>query len=135
MVLRENFFIETILPKSVIRRLSDEEMNVYRAPFQTKEARLPTLVWPRELPIGGEPEDVTSIVEGYGAWLAKSSIPKLFISAEPGALMTARAREFCRTWPNQHEVAVKGIHYTQDDSPDEIGHALAQFVQSVQDPS
>jgi len=135
MVLCENFFIETILPRSVIRRLSDEEMNVYRAPFQTKEARLPTLVWPRELPIAGEPEDVTSIVEAYGAWLAKSDIPKLFISAEPGALITARARDFCRIWPNQREVTVKGIHYIQEDSPDEIGRALAQFVQSVKDPS
>jgi haloalkane dehalogenase len=131
MVLRENFFIETILPKSVIRRLGDEEMTAYRAPFQTSEARLPTLVLPRELPIAGEPADVTSIVETYGAWLAKSNIPKLFISAEPGALMTARAREFCRTWPNQREVTVKGIHYVQEDSPDEIGRALAQFVQSV----
>lgn len=131
MVLDDNFFVEMILPKSVTRKLSDEEMNAYRAPFPTREARLPTLVWSRELPIEGEPADVTSIVEAYGAWLAKSNIPKLFISAEPGALITARAREFCRTWPNQREGTVKGIHYIQEDSPDEIGRALAEFVSGI----
>jgi haloalkane dehalogenase len=131
LVLDANFFVETILPKSVMRRLTDEEMNAYRAPFQTTESRLPTLMWPRELPIDGEPADVVGIVKAYGAWLAESSMPKLFIAADPGALMTARAREFCRAWPNQREVMVKGIHYVQEDSPDEIGQALAEFVKSV----
>ena len=131
MALDENFFIETILRKSVIRQLTDEEMNAYRAPFRTRESRLPTLIWPRELPIEGEPADVVKIVEAYGAWLAKTQIPKLFIDAVPGALMNARARAFCRTWPNQHEVTVKGIHFVQEDSPHEIGGVLAEFVRSV----
>jgi haloalkane dehalogenase len=131
MVFEENFFVETVLPKSIIRKLSDEEMAVYRAPFQEREARLPTLVWPRELPIAGEPADVVTAVERYGAWLAASTLPKLFIAAEPGALLTGRAREFCRTWPNQREVTVKGIHYVQEDSPDEIGRALQDWLRSV----
>jgi haloalkane dehalogenase len=109
MVLEENFFVETVLPKSIIRTLSNEEMAAYRAPFRERESRLPTLVWPRELPIAGEPADVVTAVEDYGAWLAASVIPKLFVAAEPGALLTGRAREFCRTWPNQQEVSVKGI--------------------------
>ena len=132
MVLEENFFVETVLPKSIIRRLSDEEMATYRAPFREREARLPTLVWPRELPIAGEPADVVTAVQNYGAWLAASTVPKLFIAAEPGALLTGRAREFCRTWPNQQEVSVKGIHYVQEDSPNEIGRALQYWVQSLQ---
>ena len=128
MVLDHNFFIETILPKSVLRTLSDEEMRAYREPFADRESRLPTLVWPRELPIEGEPSDVVATVERYGAWLAASPLPKLFIAAEPGALLVGRAREFCRTWPNQQEVRVKGIHYLQEDSPGEIGQALQRWV-------
>lgn len=128
LVLEENFFVETVLPRSVLRPLSGEEMAAYRAPFAGREARRPTLVWPRELPIEGEPADVTAAVEAYGAWLARSPLPKLFINAEPGALLTGRARDFCRTWPNQREVTVKGIHYVQEDSPDEIGAALREFV-------
>jgi haloalkane dehalogenase len=131
MVLDENIFVETVLPKSIMRTLSDEEMTAYRAPFLEREARLPTLVWPRELPIEGEPADVVSAVESYGAWLAGSRVPKLFISAEPGALLTGRAREFCRTWPNQQEVSVKGIHYLQEDSPVEIGRALHDWVRAL----
>jgi len=128
MVLDGNFFVEEVLPRSVVRRLTQQEMDAYRAPFREREARLPTLVWPRELPIENEPADVTSIVEGYGRWLARSAVPKLFIAAEPGALIGSRAREFCRTWPNQREVTVKGIHYVQEDSPGEIGQALRDFV-------
>jgi haloalkane dehalogenase len=131
LVLDENFFIETVLPKSVIRGLSDAEMDAYRKPFLRREARLPTLVWPRELPIEGEPDDVVAAVERYGAWLAQSQIPKLFINAEPGALLTGRLRELCRSWPNQREVTVKGIHYVQEDSPHEIGAALRAFVQEI----
>lgn len=131
MVLDENFFVETVLPKSIMRKLSDEEMTAYRAPFLEREARLPTLVWPRELPIAGEPADVVATVEDYGAWLASSMIPKLFISAEPGALLTGRAREFCRSWPNQREVSVQGIHYIQEDSPNEIGRALQDWLQRL----
>lgn len=128
MVLDDNVFVEVVLPRSVIRRLSDEEMNAYRAPFRDRDARLPTLVWPRDLPIEGEPADVVSIVEDYGRWLANSTVPKLFIAAEPGALIGPRARDFCRTWPKQREVAVKGIHYLQEDSPAEIGIALQAFL-------
>lgn len=131
MVLGDNFFVETVLPKSVLRPLSAEEMDAYRAPFRERDARLPTLVWPRELPIDGERADVVATVQSYAEWLAESaesSVPKLFISAEPGALLTGRAREFCRTWPNQREITVPGIHYVQEDSPREIGATLRDFV-------
>lgn len=132
MVLDENFFIEGVLPKSVIRRLTDEEMESYRAPYRTREARLPLLVWPRELPIEGEPADVVAIVNEYGKWLSKSTLPKLFVAAEPGAVLVGRAREFCRTWRNQRETSVKGIHFIQEDSPAEIGTALQRFVRGLQ---
>ncbi len=132
MVLDDNFFIETVLPKSILRTLSEEEMAAYRKPFLQREARRPTLEWPRQLPIEGEPADVVALVEHYGAWAASSPIPKLFINAEPGAVITGPAREFCRTWPNQVEVTVKGIHFIQEDSPDEIGAALRTFVRAGQ---
>lgn len=135
MILEQNFFVETVLPKSVLRPLGNEEMAAYRAPFQDKSARLPTLVWPRELPIDGEPADVSAIVQTYGNWLSRSAVPKLFIAAEPGALLTGRAREFCRAWPNQTEISVKGIHYVQEDSPAEIGQALRNFVQQLEHTS
>ena len=128
LVRDDNFFIETVLPKSVIRKLSDAEMEAYRRPFRTPETRMPMLVWPRELPIEGEPADVLAIVERYGAWLASSPIPKLFINAEPGAILVGAARDFCRRWPNQREVTVKGIHYVQEDAPAEIGDALRSFI-------
>lgn len=131
MILEENFFVETVLPKSVLRQLSADEMAQYRAPFREKASRMPTLVWPRELPIEGEPNDVAQLVESYGKWLSRCAMPKLFIAAEPGALLTGRAREFCRTWPNQTEVIVKGIHYLQEDSPHEIGAALRDFVRAL----
>ena len=131
MVLADNFFVETVLPKSILRGLADEEMQAYRAPFSEADARLPTLVWPRELPIEGEPANVAALVEAYGKWLSTSRVPKLFINAEPGALLVGRAREFCRSWPNQREVTVKGIHYIQEDSPVEIGRALRAFVSEL----
>lgn len=131
LVLDQNVFVETLMPKSIIRRLPDEEREAYRAPFKNREDRLPTLVWPRELPIDGEPTDVIAIVEAYGAWLSTSRIPKLLITAEPGRLLVGPAVEFCRTWPHQHEVTVKGLHYIQEDSPHEIGEALQVFVRSV----
>ena len=131
MALDENFFVETVLPKSILRRLSDQEMAMYRMPFPTREQRRPTLQWPRELPIEDEPADVVEIVARYGAWLAQSQLPKLFINAEPGALIVGRAREFCRTWPNQREATVAGIHFVQEDSPDQIGAALREFVKEI----
>ncbi|HZS03324.1 MAG TPA: haloalkane dehalogenase [Blastocatellia bacterium] len=131
LVLDENFFVETVLPRSIIRKLTDEEMNAYRAPFRSRDSRLPTLIWPREIPIEGEPADVVSIVEAYGEWLSRSRLPKLFIAAEPGAVLVGRDREFCERWPNQREVTVKGIHYIREDSPAEIGAALHDFGRSV----
>jgi haloalkane dehalogenase len=133
LVLDENYFIEVVLPKSVVRKLTDEEMAAYRRPFGDREARLPTLVWPRELPIEGEPADVTSIVTQYGAWLSKSSIPKLFISADPGAQLVGRPRDFCRSWPNQREISVKGIHFIQEDSPEPIGRTVASLARETAD--
>ncbi|MBN2817933.1 MAG: haloalkane dehalogenase [Bacteroidales bacterium] len=131
LILEDNFFVEKVLPKSVIRKLTEEEMEAYRRPFQNKESRLPTLIFPREIPIEGEPENVVRIVEEYGKWLSNSQIPKLLISAEPGALLTGRALEFCRSWPNQQEITVKGIHYIQEDSPDEIGAAINNFLRKI----
>lgn len=128
MILDDNAFIEVLLPRLIIRRLSEAEMEAYRRPFRDRAARLPMLVWPRELPIAGEPADVVAMVEDYRGWLAASELPKLFISAEPGSLLIGRARAFCRTWPNQEEVTVPGIHFIQEDSADEIGAALARFL-------
>ncbi|MFF4987404.1 haloalkane dehalogenase [Streptosporangium saharense] len=128
LILDENFFVETVLPKSVLRTLDEAEMEAYRAPFRTRESRLPTLVFPRELPIDGTPADVAETVEAYGRWLAGSQVPKLLISAEPGAILVGRALEFARTWPNQREVTVRGVHYVQEDSPHEIGEAVRKFV-------
>ncbi len=131
MILDENAFVEKVLPRSVIRKLDDAEMAAYRAPFLEREARLPTLVWPRQIPFEGEPADVTAIVEAYGAWLAESEIRKLLILGDPGAIITGRTRDFCRTWRNQREVMVPGRHFLQEDSPDLIGIALRDFVQSL----
>jgi haloalkane dehalogenase len=133
MVLEKNLFIEGILPSAVLRDLTEEEMNVYRRPYlEPGESRRPTLTWPRELPINGEPEDVVSIVDDYSKWLAQSDVPKLFVNAEPGAILTGSQREFCRTWPNQEEVTVRGAHYVQEDSPHEIGEAVATFVRRTE---
>lgn len=133
MVLEKNLFIEGILPSAVLRDLTEEEMNVYRRPYlEPGESRRPTLTWPRELPINGEPEDVVSIVDDYSKWLAQSDVPKLFVNAEPGAILTGSQREFCRTWPNQEEVMVRGAHFVQEDSPHEIGEAVATFVRRTE---
>jgi haloalkane dehalogenase len=135
MILEDNFFVETILPRSIIRPLGAEEVAAYRAPFIERAARLPTLVWPREIPIEGEPPDVTAIVERYAEWLFHSEIPKLLVVGDPGAIIAGRTRDFCRTWPNQSEITVKGRHFLQEDSPHEIGAALADFVRQVRTPS
>lgn len=128
LVLENNAFVERILPSSVLRELTEEEMEVYRRPYPNGESRRPTLVWPRELPIDGEPGDVAEIVQGYSRWLAGSGMPKLFVNAEPGVILTGAQREFCRTWKNQEEVKICGAHFVQEDSPREIGEALAAFV-------
>ena len=132
MILDKNMFVERVLPGAVIRDMTEAEMNEYRKPYLAEgEDRRPTLTWPRQIPIEGEPENVCRIVDDYGAWLAQSDVPKLFINAAPGSILTGEQREFCRTWPNQAEVTVNGIHFVQEDSPDEIGHAVAEFVQGI----
>ena len=132
MILDKNMFVERVLPGAVIRDMTEAEMNEYRKPYLTEgEDRRPTLTWPRQIPIEGEPENVCRIVDDYGAWLAQSDVPKLFINAAPGSILTGEQREFCRTWPNQTEVTVNGIHFVQEDSPDEIGHAVAEFVKGI----
>jgi haloalkane dehalogenase len=131
MILDDNAFVETVLPRAVIRKLSDDEMAAYRAPYREREARLPTLIWPRQLPIEGDPADVVAIVESYGKWLAASDMPKLFVVGDPGVILTGASRDFCRTWRSQKEVTVKGRHFLQEDSPHEIGAALSEFVKAV----
>lgn len=129
MILAKNMFVERILPGSILRKLTDEEMAEYRRPFlRPGEDRRPTLSWPRQIPIEGQPADVAAVVEDYSRWLAAGNIPKLFINADPGSILVGRQREVCRGWPNQTEVTVKGLHFIQEDSPDEIGKAVAAFV-------
>ena len=132
MVLDENIFIEKILPQAVIRQLTDEELNQYGHPFRNAgEDRMPMLSWPRSLPIDGEPAEVAEIVSRNGRWLSQSAVPKLFINGEPGTLARGRLREIIRRWPNQTEVTVKGRKLLQEDSPDEIGAAIAEFARRV----
>ena len=132
MILDNNVFVERVLPGSIIRDLADEEMDVYRKPYREPgESRRPTLSWPRDIPLDGEPTDVVELVDTYSSWLAQTDIPKLFINAEPGAILTGEQREFCRTWPNQREVTVKGVHFIQEDSPDEIGEAIATWLADI----
>ncbi|MFQ5635146.1 MAG: haloalkane dehalogenase [Gammaproteobacteria bacterium] len=132
MILEKNIFIERILTASVQRSLSEAEMAAYRAPFASPgEDRRPMLSWPRAIPFDGQPADVAGIVENYAQWMAGNQIPKLFINAEPGAILVGPQRDFCRTWHNQTEVTVSGIHFIQEDSPDEIGAATANFVRGL----
>jgi haloalkane dehalogenase len=132
MILEKNTFVERVLPGSVLRKLSEEEMAVYRKPFVNPgEDRRPTLSWPRQIPIEGEPADVVEIVKDYAKWLVNSKIPKLFINAEPGAILTGPQREFCRQFPNQQEVTVNGNHFLQEDSPDEIAAAIANWLSKI----
>ncbi len=126
MVLEKNIFVENVLPASVIRDLTDAEKTEYGRPYlEAGESRLPTLTWPREIPLEGEPADVTEIVQDYADWLSASDVPKLFVNADPGTILIGAQREFCRGWPNQTEVTVAGTHFVQEDSPDEIGAAIA----------
>lgn len=129
MILEKNLFVEAVLPGSVLRDLAPEEMAAYRRPFaDAGESRRPTLTWPRQIPLEGEPADVVAIVADYADWLSgDQTIPKLFVNAEPGALLTGEVRAYCRTWPNQSEVCVPGNHFLQEDSPAEIGAALRDW--------
>ena len=132
MVLEKNIFVERVLPSAVIRDLTEAEMTIYRKPYlQPGEDRRPTLTWPRMIPIEGEPPEVCQVAEDYSAWLSTSDVPKLFINADPGSLLVGGQREFCRGWPNQTEITVKGSHFVQEDSPDEIGQAVAAFVKDI----
>ena len=132
LILEKNMFIEGVLPNSIIRNLSEEEMAVYRKPFiNPGEDRRPTLSWPREIPIDGNPENVVEIVSRYAKWLENSDIPKLFINADPGSILVGEQREYCQTWKNQIEVTVKGRHFLQEDSPNEIGESIRKWHRSL----
>ncbi len=129
MLLDANIFVEKILPGSVLRDLTDAEMAEYRRPFlEPGEGRRPTLTWPRQIPIAGEPADVVQIVSDYSQWLAQSNVPKLFINADPGVLIVGAARDLVRSWPNITEVTVPGLHFIQEDSPDLIGQAVESWL-------
>jgi haloalkane dehalogenase len=132
MVIEKNVFVERVLPGSVLRGLTEAEMAVYRRPYlEPGEARRPTLTWPREIPLGGEPKDVVAIAQAYADWLAQSAVPKLLINADPGAILIGPQRDFCRRWPNQREVTVRGSHFIQEDSPDQIGQAVAEWHRTL----
>ena len=132
MVLEQNLFVEQILPVSVQRTLSEEEMSVYRKPYlETGESRRPTLTWPREIPLAGEPADVVESVAANGAFMASAPFPKLFINGDPGAILVGRQRDVCRTWPNQQEITLPGIHFLQEDVPHEIGRAVAEWLDAT----
>jgi haloalkane dehalogenase len=134
LVLEKNVFIERILPASVLRGLTPAEMEAYRAPYQEPgEVRRPTLTWPRQIPLDDEPPEIAGIVRQYADWLAKAPLPKLFVNGDPGFILTGDSREFCRSWPNQREATVKGHHFLQEDSPHEIGEAVARFVKEVRE--
>lgn len=130
MVLEDNFFIEKLLPGTVMRPLTEKEHAEYRRPFLNEgEDRRATLAGPRQLPIAGEPADTVALIDSYAKYLANSiDIPKLFVNAEPGAFLVDYARDFVRTWPNLKEVTVKGSHFIQEDSPEEIGQALSDWL-------
>ena len=128
IILEKNVFVERILPGSVLRALTEEELTTYRRPYlEPGESRRPTLTWPRQIPFDGEPPDVVELVQRYADWLSASSLPKLFINSDPGAILVGAQRDYCRTWPNQHEVTVKGSHFIQEDSPNEIGQAIVEW--------
>jgi haloalkane dehalogenase len=131
MILEKNLFIEAVLPGSILRKLSDAEMNEYRRPFNDKKSRRPTLDWPRQIPLENDPPEISRIVDSYSHWMAENNIPKLFINAEPGAILIGKQREFCRTWKNQKEVTVKGSHFIQEDSPNEIGNAIFDWLKGI----
>ena len=132
MVLEKNFFVEKILPASILRNLTEDEMNEYRRPFkESGESRRPTLTWPRNIPLDREPLDVTEVIDDYATWLETSDVPKLFVDADPGVILTGLQRDYCRRWPNQTEVQVKGLHFIQEDSAKEIGDAIAEWVSKI----
>jgi haloalkane dehalogenase len=130
MILDRNMFVDRVLPGSVLRKLTEAEMTEYRRPFPGREDRWPMLTWPRQIPIAGEPADVVQIAAGYSQWMAQNDIPKLFVNAEPGAILTDVLRDFCRSWKNQTEVTVPGSHFIQEDSGAAIGQAVARWIKA-----
>jgi haloalkane dehalogenase len=128
MILDRNMFVERVLPASVLRPLEPAEMDEYRRPFATRQDRWPTLAWPRQIPLDGEPADVVTAVAAYAAWMAENRVPKLFVNADPGAILTGAQREFCRGWHDQTEVTVPGSHFIQEDSGPAIGRAIADWA-------
>ena len=131
LVLEKNVFVERVLPGSISRSLGEQEMATYRRPFREPgEDRRPTLTWPRQIPLDGEPADVCEIVQGYAQWMSENDIPKLFVNADPGAILIGAQREFCRRWKNQHEVMVAGVHFLQEDSPREIATAICDWLET-----
>ncbi len=133
LVLEKNIFVERILPGAILRELTEEEMAAYRKPWlEPGESRRPMLTWPREIPVDGAPADVTAIVNDYSQWLrTEPALPKLFVNGEPGAILIGRQREYCRKWPNQREVTVAGAHFIQEDSPHQIGEAIAGWFKTL----
>jgi len=132
MVLEGNFFVEQMLPGGVMRTLSEQEMAEYRRPYLAAgEDRRPTLTWPRQIPIDGDPADVAQAVAAYAGWLEHAPVPKLLISADPGAALTGDQLDYARSWPHQNEVRVPGLHFIQEDSPDQIGQALAAWLSGL----
>ena len=131
MVIEKNLFVEAVLPGSIIRDLEPAEMDEYRKPFTEPQHRRPTLTWPRQIPIEGEPVEVVEIVQSYADWLSGASLPKLFVNADPGAILTGAQREFVRSWPNLSEVTVQGNHFLQEDSPSEIGQAIQEWMNGL----
>jgi haloalkane dehalogenase len=130
MILERNMFVERVLPGSVLRKLTEAEMAEYRRPYPTAADRWPTLTWPRQIPIAGEPADVVAIAADYSQWMTQNDIPKLFVNAEPGAILIGAPREFCRGWKNQTEVTVPGSHFIQEDSGPAIGRAVAGWIKA-----
>jgi haloalkane dehalogenase len=129
LILEKNLFVEFLLP---LRGIASDTIEVYRRHYRNPgPTRAPMLEWSRELPIEGHPRDVVHIVDAYAKWLSTSPIPKLFINGDPAGFLVGAQREFCRAWPNQQEVTVKGAHFLPEDSPAEVGEAIARFVANV----
>ena len=132
LILKRNMFIEAVLPSSIIRKLTKDEMDEYRKPFLNENDRQVTLNWPRQIPIEGEPSHMFRLVSSYADWISNDGdIPKLFINADPGSILIGKQREFCRGWKNQIEVTVNGLHFIQEDSPHEIGEAISSWMRNI----
>ena len=130
LILDRNTFVERVLPGAVLRKLTEAEMAEYRRPFARREDRWPMLTWPRQIPIAGEPADVVATAADYAKWMVENDIPKLFVNAEPGAILAGAVREFCRSWKNETEVTVRGLHFIQEDSGPAIGRAIAAWMRA-----